>query len=117
MNRITLPLVALILAVAFPVKAATSNGNEFALALTEAKEPAGRAALIGSASGRPHFFRYLQIIEMQQVMEDGRVGFRIAAFEPSSYMAVAFTVSMPVSVSILKSDPVTKIGDAIAGKV
>ena len=119
MNRITLPLVALILAVAFPVKAATSNGNEFALALTEAKEPAGRAALIGSASGRPHFFRYLQIIEMQQVMEDGRVGFRIAAFEPSSYMDVAFTVSMPVSLSILKSDPVTKIGDAIAvtGKV
>ncbi|RFC46261.1 MAG: hypothetical protein DVB28_000097 [Verrucomicrobia bacterium] len=119
MNRLSFVLVALILPVAVPVKAATSNGNEFALALSEAKAPAGRAALIQDASGRPHFFRYLQIIEMQQVTEEGKAGFRISAFEPSSYMDVVFTVSMPVSLSILKADPVTKVGDAIAvtGKV
>ncbi len=119
MNRLSLFLAALVLAVAVPVKAATSNGNEFALALCEAKTTAGRAALVEGASGRPHFFRYLQIIEMQQVKEDGRAGFRISAFEPASYLDVVFTVSMPVSLSILKTDPVTKIGDAIAvtGKV
>jgi len=119
MNRFSLLLAALILAVAVPVKAATSNGNEFALALCDAKTTTGRASLVEGASGRPHFFRYLQIIEMQQVTEGGRAGYRISAFEPASYMDVVFTVSMPVSLSILKSDPVTKIGDAIAvtGKV
>lgn len=102
-----------------PLKAATSNGNEFALALSEAKSAAAKSALIGGASGRPHFFRYLQVIEMQQITENSREGYSISAFEPSSYMDVAFTVTMPVSLSILKAEPATKIGDAIAvtGKV
>jgi hypothetical protein len=102
-----------------PLKAATSNGNEFALALIEARSPAAQTSVLTGAAGRPHFFRYLQIIEMEPLTEGGREGFRISAFEPSSYMDVVFTVSMPVSLSILKADPVTKIGDAIAvtGKV
>jgi hypothetical protein len=56
---------------------------------------------------------------LQQVTEAGREAWKIAAFEPSSYMDVLFTVSMPVSLSLLKADPVTKPGDAIAvtGKV
>ena len=119
MNKVSLIIAVLMLAVAVPIKAATSNGNDFALALSEATSPAGRTALLEGAIGRPHFFRYLQIIEMQEIADGGRVGFRIAAFEPSSYMDVVFTVSMPVSLSLLKSDPATKIGDAIAvtGKV
>ena len=56
---------------------------------------------------------------MQQVTENGREGFRILGFEPSSYMDVVFTVSLPVSLGILKAEPSTKIGDAVAvtGKV
>ena len=112
-------LAVLLLTAAGPLNAATSNGNEFALALTEAKSAAGRTALLQGAAGRPHFFRYLQIIELEEVTDGGRPGWKIAAFEPSSYMDVHFTVSMPVSLSLLKSDPVTKIGDAVAvtGKV
>jgi hypothetical protein len=112
-------LVPLLLAAQIQARAATSNGNEFALALTEAKSPAARTTLVETAGGRPHFFRYLQVIELQQVEEAGREVWKISAFEPSSYMDVHFTVSMPVSLSLLKADPVTKIGDAIAvtGKV
>lgn len=99
--------------------AATSNGNEFALALVEAKTPAAKKAVVDDAQGRPHFFRYLQIMEMADATEDGRSGVQITAFEPSSYMDVKFTITMPVSLSMLKSDPPSKIGDAIAvtGKV
>lgn len=119
MTKLPLLIALLVLGWTGPLKAATSNGNEFALALTEAKSPAARTSVLAGAAGRPHFFRYLQIIEMQQIMEGGSEAFRIAAFEPSSYMDVVFTVSMPVSLAILKAEPVTKIGDAIAvtGKV
>lgn len=119
MNKLFIILPSCLLALSSTLKAATSNGNEFALAFSEAKSDAARSSLLEGAAGRPHFFRYLQIIEMQQVLENGREGFRIAAFEPSSYMDVVFTVSMPVSLSILKAEPVTKTGDALAvtGKV
>ena len=46
---------------------------------------------LGRRSGRPHFFRYLQIMEMQPVTEDGHAGVAITAFEPGSYMDVKFT--------------------------
>jgi hypothetical protein len=94
--------------------AATSNGNDFALAYAEAKTPAAQKAILDDAQGRPHFFRYLQIMDMQPVTEDGHAGVKITAFEPGSYFDVKFTVTMPVSMSILQEDPVTKVGDAIA---
>lgn len=99
--------------------AATSNGNDFALALTEAKTPAAKAALVEDAKGRPHFFRYLQIMEMEEVNEGGRAGVRIVGFEPASYLDVKFTVAMPASLSLLREDPPSKRGTAIAvtGKV
>lgn len=96
------------------VPAATANGNEFALALAEAKTPAAKKALVDAAAGQPHYFRYLQVMEMQPVTEQGHAGFRITAFEPSSYLDVKFTVVMPVSVSVLQAEPVTKPGDALA---
>ncbi len=119
MNRYAFLFTVALLALICALPAATSNGNEFALAMSEAKTPAARKAVLDDAMGRPHFFRYLQIMEMQPVTEDGRAGFKITAFEPSSYTDVIFTVTMPVSLSILKTDPATKIGDAIAvtGKI
>ncbi|MEI6277937.1 MAG: hypothetical protein WCQ16_00980 [Verrucomicrobiae bacterium] len=94
--------------------AATSNGNEFALAFTEAQTPSAKETVAKDARGRPHFFRYLQIMEMQPVTEEGRPGMRITAFEPSSYMDVKFTVMMPVSLSLLREEPASKVGSAIA---
>ena len=104
----------LALALGFSAQAATSNGNDFALALTEAKTSAAKKAVLDDAQGRPHFFRYLQIMEMEPVTEDGRAGVKITAFEPASYMDVKFTVTMPVSLALLKVEPASKVGDAIA---
>ncbi|MEA3212673.1 MAG: hypothetical protein QOE70_5730 [Chthoniobacter sp.] len=110
MNRSALLSATLWLALAVTAPAATSNGNDFALAYTEAKTPAAKKALLDDAQGRPHFFRYLQIMELQE----GHPGVQITAFEPASYMDVKFTVTMPVSLSLLQADPVSKVGDAIA---
>ena len=107
-------LAALCLCIPAGAHAATSNGNDFALSLVEAKTPAAKKAVFDGAQGRPHFFRYLQIMEMQEVTEDGREGVRITAFEPASYLDVKFTVTGPESLSILRDAPVTKVGDAIA---
>jgi len=104
----------LLLTLAIGASAETSNGNELALALVEAKTPAAAKAVLDGAQGRPHFFRYLLIMEMEPAKEDGRDGVRITAFEPSSYLDVKFTVTMPVSLSLLQADPVSKVGDAIA---
>ena len=114
MIRHTLFLAALWLSLASGVSAATFNGNEFALAYTEAKTPAAKETVVKDAQGQPHIFRYLQIMEMQPATEDGREGLRITAFEPSSYMNVKFTVVMPVSLSLLREAPASKVGDAIA---
>jgi hypothetical protein len=107
-------LPAVWLAVTGLAFAETFNGNEFALAYAEAKTAAAKKAVLDDAQGRPHFFRYLQIMEMQPVTEDGRDGVRITAFEPGSYFDVKFTVTMPVSLSILREEPISKQGDAIA---
>src|SRR5947209_3367468 len=103
-------LAVLSLALVASGRAATSNGNDLALALVEAKTPAAKKAVLDDAQGRPHFFRYLQIMEMQATAD----GFRITAFEPASYLDVKFTVTLPQSVALLRADPVSKVGDAIA---
>jgi hypothetical protein len=114
MIRSALLSTALSLALALHGFAATSNGNDFALAFAEAKTPAAKKAVFDEAQGQPHYFRYLQIMEMKPVTEDGRDGVLITAFEPGSYFDVKFTVTMPVSLGILHEEPMTKIGDAIA---
>lgn len=108
-------ILALLLGFALRAHAATSNGNELALALVEAKDAAAKKAVIDDAQGRPHFFRYLQIIEMEQ----GAGGVRIVGFEPSSYLDVRFTVTMANSLALLREEPASKVGDAIAvtGKI
>ena len=107
-------IAALSLFAVVNAQAATSNGNDFALALVEAKTPAAKKAILDDAQGRPHFFRYLQIMEMQEVTEEGRASVKITAFEPASYLDVKFTVTMPQSLALLRDEPVSKVGDAIA---
>lgn len=92
-------------------RAETSNGNDFALYLSEAKTPADRQALVEDALKRPHFFRYLQILTME---EAGSRSIAITAFEPASLMDVRFTVVKPNSLQVLRADPPSKVGDAIA---
>jgi hypothetical protein len=111
-HAVIFAVAALSLAVA--TQAATSNGNEFALAYSEAKTSAAQKAVVDDAQRRPHFFRYLLIMEMEPAKEDGRDGVRITAFEPSSYLDVKFTITMPVSLALLKEEPASKVGDAIA---
>ena len=53
-------------------------------------------------------------MEMQPGTQEGREGIRITAFEPSSFMDVKFTVVMPVSLSLLREAPASKVGDALA---
>lgn len=105
--------------IAFSAKAATSNGNDFALYYSEAKTPAAKKPLVDDALGRPHFFRYLKIIEMQESTGEGNSGIKITAVEPSSNLNVKFTVTLPVSLSLLRDNPASKVGDTIAvtGKV
>ena len=57
MTRFALLAATLWLALDLSAPAATSNGNEFALAFMEAKTPAAEKALLDDAVGRPHFFR------------------------------------------------------------
>ena len=112
-------LLIAILGVALHGQAATMNGNDFALYLSEAKTAAAKSKLIEEAKEQPHYFRYLKIVEMQEVTENGRAALRITTVEPSSYMQVKFTVSLPVSLALLREEPASKVGDAIAvsGKV
>ena len=114
MIRHALLSATLLLTLAIGASAATSNGNDFALAFAEAKTAAAKKAVLDDAQGRPHFFRYLQIMEIQPVAEEGHAGVRITAFEPASYMDVKFSITMPVSLSLLQADPVSKVGDAVA---
>ena len=114
MIRHTFFLAALWVALVSCASAATFNGNEFALAYSEAKTPTLKETVVKDARGQPHFFRYLQIMEMQPVTQEGREGIRITAFEPSSFMDVKFTVVMPVSLSLLREAPASKVGDALA---
>jgi len=96
-----------------PVSGATSNGNDFALYYSEAKTEKGRSELLADAKGRPHYFRYLQIMSMDE-SENSPPRVTITAFEPSSYMDVRFVVTKRVSLKRLKEEPASKVGQAIA---
>lgn len=111
--QLVLTLVLGLPALSIPAGARTSNGNDFALFLSEAKTDRDRAVLLADAEGRPHYFRYLQIMEMEDYSSTGG-GVAITAFEPSSYMDVKFVVTKRVSLGKLKEEPVSKVGDAIA---
>lgn len=110
--RLLIPL--LLAACLVPAAGRTSNGNDFALYFSEAKDDARRKPVLDEARGRPHFFRYLQIMEMEAHETGGRTVVKITAFEPSSLMDVCFTVTQEVSLALLRQEPVSKKGSAIA---
>lgn len=113
-NPLLLPLALALLGVSATAWGKTLNGNDFALYFSEAKDDRDRESLLEEARGNPHFFRYLQIMEMEEAEEDGQPVVRIVAFEPASLLDVKFTLTKQVSLSVLKEDPVSKIGDALA---
>lgn len=106
-------LASVLLLGTVPAIARTSNGNDFALYFSEAKTKRERSDLLTEAKGRPHFFRYLQIMELEDKSSTGG-GIAITAFEPASFMDVKFVVRKRVSLRTLKEDPVSKVGDALA---
>ncbi len=110
----TLALLAILILLTGSATGKTSNGNDFALYLSEAQTPAEQKALIDDAKGRPHYFRYLCILGMQEGKEDGTPFVKIKAMEPASMFYVLFKVRKPVSIKKLSEDPESKIGDAIA---
>lgn len=115
----SLVLLGIVFAWPAVARADTPNGNDFALFYSEAKDGAARKSLLEEALGKPHAFRYLQVMELDEAPADGATGVRITAFEPASCLDVKFTVTKAVSLSVLRAEPVTQRGDAIAvtGKV
>jgi len=96
------------------VAARSVNGNDLALYYVESKTDAERQALLDEAGRRPQLFRYLQIMEMDALGEDGQGGFRITAMEPASGLDVVFTVTQRVSLRVLREEPVSERGRAVA---
>lgn len=94
--------------------AQNSNGNDFALYFSEARHENEREWLLSEAGRRPHFFRYLQIMEMEEVERQGRREVRIIAMEPASAWDIAFTINQRVSLSTLDQEPASEPGRAIA---
>jgi len=109
----------LLLLAAGPGFAGTSNGNDFALTFSEAATDAERAAVLDEARGRPHYFRYLRIVCLEEGEKDGRPYVAVDAVEPSSLMRVTFSVTRPVSLRKMQDEPRSGTGDAVAvtGKV
>jgi len=99
--------------------AKTYNGNDFALYYSEATTQEDQEMLLDEAKGNAHFFRYLQILEMEEIIKDGNFSVKIIAFEPASLMDVCFTVTKRESLKLLRAEPESVPGKALAvtGKV
>lgn len=93
---------------------ATANGNEFALFYSEAKDDVARKIVLDEALEKQHFFRYLRITAMEEKEENGYPFVMLTTCEPSSKMTVKFAVRKTMSLIVLKQDPPSKIGDAVA---
>ncbi|NQU38382.1 MAG: hypothetical protein HQ523_00340 [Lentisphaerae bacterium] len=119
MKRFTMTILALLTALSSGAWARTDNGNDVALYLSEARTPSDQKSLISDAMGRPHYFRYLRIMTIEEGETNGLPCMAFVTEEPASYMKVAFTISKPVSMKTLKEAPPSMIGDAIAvsGKI
>jgi len=95
-------------------QSATFNGNDLALYYSEAQTATERRELLASAGRRAHYFRYLQIMEMEEREAGRRREVHIIAQEPASGMDIAFVVNRPVSLRRLEEEPVSRRGRAIA---
>ena len=90
------------------------SGNELALYLSEAKTPAAQRTVLKEALGKPHFFRYLRIVGMEQGESGGAPFIALTTSEPSSRMLVKFKVVKSMSLATLKEPPASTTNDAIA---
>ena len=108
----------LVMAMAFMATAIAwgkpENGNEFSLTLAGAKTPEARKHVMDEALGKPHFFRYLHIETLEEGEADGCPFVRLTTYEPSSQWTVVFKVVKSMSLAVLKADPPSAAGDAIA---
>ena len=99
---------------AFGQVSATFNGNDLALYYSEARTQRERVEVLQSAGRRAHYFRYLQIMEMEEQHDGRRRSVHIVAQEPASGMDIAFVVNRPVSLRVLDEEPESRRGRAIA---
>jgi len=106
--------VAVCMTASAPVAGQNANGNDFALSCSEASSETARLALIKEAGRRPHYFRYLQIMEMEDQTAGGRRTVRVTALEPASAWDVMFQVNQNVSLTTLSEAPVSVPGRALA---
>jgi hypothetical protein len=97
-----------------PALASTPSGNEFALALEEAKTPDARTLALDEGLGKDHFFRYLHIVGLEEGTLAGSPYIDLRTYEPSSRWTVTFRVLKSLSLAKLKEAPVSKVGDAVA---
>lgn len=102
-----------LLAVA-PALGKTQNGNEFSLNLALAKTPAALKQVVDEAVGKEHFFRYLHIMSLEEGEEAGSPFVNVSTYEPGSRWTVVFKVVKSLSLAVLKEDPPSVVGDAIA---
>jgi hypothetical protein len=117
MNKILISALALVsLTAPRTIQAATSNGNDFALYLSEARSASEKASLFDDAEGRPHFFRYLKITTIE---DNGSGPVRVVAIEPASLLNIDFTIEGSNSLRLIRENPASQPGDALAvtGKV
>ena len=109
-----LVIVSAIISAVPVVEGRAVNGNDLALSYVEARSENERRELVDGAGRRPHLFRYLQIMELEEVEVGRRTGVRITALEPASGLDITFTVNQPVSLRILREEPESVRGRAIA---
>lgn len=116
MNKPFLSIALAAMTASLPVQAATSNGNDFALYLSEARSASEKASLFDDAEGRPHYFRYLKITTIE---DSGSGPIRVVAVEPASLLNIDFTIEGSNSLRLIREEPVSQPGDALAvtGKV
>lgn len=114
-NRLGLSgVLLLVCAWACSSRAVDLNGNEFALNLSEAKTPFALKEILDESLGKQHFFRYLRIVSMKEGETNGCPCIDVETVEPSSKMTVSFLVVKSISLSVVKEEPVSKVGDALA---
>lgn len=90
------------------------SGNTLALDIVSSKKPEIKQKYIKRAINNLYYFRYLKITEMQEGETNGLKYVKIKTVEPSSDMAVEFTVYKTVSLKkLLEEEPKTEIGHAI----
>jgi hypothetical protein len=94
--------------------AQNANGNDFALAWVEARSDQVRRAMLEEAGRRPHYFRYLQIVEMETIESGGRRAVKITALEPASALDVSFTINQRIGLGTLDEEPKSVPGRAVA---